>query len=127
MFGIGMTEMILIVAIALIVLGPKKLPELAKSLGRGFAEFKRATNELKTTFEMEMKADELKAAKDKTAQMVAREHGLEPVPNSGEDADADDLQEAVAASEAPAVAETADADTETVEVTTEKQESQVDG
>lgn len=58
MFGIGMTEMLIIAALALVVLGPKKLPDLARSLGRGFAEFKRATNELKTTFEMESRAEE---------------------------------------------------------------------
>jgi TatA/E family protein of Tat protein translocase len=50
MFGIGMPEMFLILAIALIVIGPKKLPDLAKSLGRAFAEFKRATSELKDSF-----------------------------------------------------------------------------
>ena len=63
MFGIGMSEMVLIAALALIVIGPKKLPGLARSLGRGFAEFKRATNELKSTFEMEMKADQERANK----------------------------------------------------------------
>ena len=47
MFGIGMTEMVLIAALALVILGPKKLPDLARSLGKGFAEFKRATNDLK--------------------------------------------------------------------------------
>ena len=52
MFGIGMPEMLLILAIALIVIGPKKLPDLAKSLGRAFAEFRRATSEVKESFEV---------------------------------------------------------------------------
>ena len=47
MFGIGMPELLLILAIALIVIGPKKLPDLAKSLGRAMREFKKATNEFK--------------------------------------------------------------------------------
>lgn len=58
MFGIGMTEMILIAALALLVIGPKKLPDMARSLGKGFAEFKRATNELKSTIDMEARKDE---------------------------------------------------------------------
>jgi TatA/E family protein of Tat protein translocase len=50
MFGIGMPELLLILAVALIVLGPKKLPELARALGKGMAEFRRATEELKDEF-----------------------------------------------------------------------------
>jgi sec-independent protein translocase protein TatA len=50
MFGIGMPELLLILGLALIVLGPKKLPELAKALGKGMAEFRRATDELKEEF-----------------------------------------------------------------------------
>ena len=50
MFGIGMPELLLILALALIVLGPKKLPELARALGKGMAEFRRATDELKDEF-----------------------------------------------------------------------------
>ncbi len=46
MFGIGMQELLLILAIALIVLGPKKLPEIARALGKGMAEFRRATTGL---------------------------------------------------------------------------------
>jgi Tat protein translocase TatB subunit len=47
MFGIGMPELLLILAVALIVLGPKRLPEIARALGKGMAEFRRATDELK--------------------------------------------------------------------------------
>jgi Tat protein translocase TatB subunit len=44
MFGIGMQELIIIAIIALIVVGPKKLPDLAKTLGKGFSEFRKATD-----------------------------------------------------------------------------------
>ncbi|TYB33129.1 MAG: Sec-independent protein translocase TatA [Flexistipes sinusarabici] len=47
MFGLGMTEVILILVLALIVVGPKKLPEVAKGLGKGFAEFKKMMNDFK--------------------------------------------------------------------------------
>ena len=57
MFGIGMPEMILILVVALIVIGPKKLPDLAKSLGRAIGEFKSATNEFKQTVEMGTEID----------------------------------------------------------------------
>ena len=55
MFGIGMPELLLILAVALIVLGPKKLPEIARSLGRGLAEFRRTTDDVKR--EMQAAAD----------------------------------------------------------------------
>ena len=57
MFGIGMPELLLILAVALIVLGPKKLPEMARALGRGLAEFRRTTDDVKR--EMQEAADEL--------------------------------------------------------------------
>jgi sec-independent protein translocase protein TatA len=59
MFGsIGMPELIIIFVIALIIFGPRKLPELGRSLGRSLSEFKRASNELKSTLEEEIRIEE---------------------------------------------------------------------
>ncbi len=59
MFGpIGMPELIIILVIALIIFGPRKLPELGKSLGRSINEFKKASNELRSTLEDEIKVEE---------------------------------------------------------------------
>ncbi len=63
MFGIGMPELILILAIALIVIGPKKLPDLAKSLGRAMREFKKATSEFKESIQIDDEVKELKDVK----------------------------------------------------------------
>ena len=59
MFGsIGMPEMIIILVIALIIFGPRKLPELGRSLGRSLGEFKKASNELRSTLEEEIRIED---------------------------------------------------------------------
>jgi TatA/E family protein of Tat protein translocase len=68
MFGsIGMPELIIVLVIALIIFGPRKLPELGKSLGRSLNEFKRASTDLQNTLEQEIKLEEEKEQQAKTS------------------------------------------------------------
>ena len=60
MFGIGMQEIVLICAIALIVVGPKRLPELARALGKGYGEFRRAFDEMRRTVETDFQTEEIR-------------------------------------------------------------------
>jgi TatA/E family protein of Tat protein translocase len=61
MFGsLGLPELLLIFAVALIVFGPRKLPEIGRTLGKALGEFKKATDDLKHTIEREVRLDELK-------------------------------------------------------------------
>jgi sec-independent protein translocase protein TatA len=62
MGSIGMPELIIIFVIALIIFGPRKLPELGKSLGKSIAEFKRASNDLRSTLEEEIRVEEQRTA-----------------------------------------------------------------
>jgi len=62
MGSLGMQEIVIIFVLALIVFGPRKLPEIGKTLGKGLAEFKKASNELKQTWEDEVRLEKEKEA-----------------------------------------------------------------
>jgi sec-independent protein translocase protein TatB len=76
MFGLGFGEIVVILVLALVLLGPQKLPEVAKQLGKGLRDFKKASDDLKGQFEQELYADERKAARARIAPPTA----AAPVP-----------------------------------------------
>ena len=84
MFGsLGMGELIIIFTVALIVFGPRKLPELGRSLGKSLQEFKRASNELKHTLDEEIRMEE---QKDQRAKTEAEQKSALEAANSMRDA-----------------------------------------
>ncbi len=80
MFGIGMPELLLILVVALLVLGPKRLPEVARSLGRGMAEFRRASSELRHS---------LNAPPEEPSEKERSKAGPEPEKQAKPERDAD--------------------------------------
>src|SRR6476660_4601915 len=86
--SIGMPELIIIFVIALIIFGPRKLPELGRSLGKSLAEFKRASNELRSTLEEEIRLEDQKAKVEsprpaETAVATEETHSGEPAVMAG--------------------------------------------
>ena len=80
MFGIGFPELLLIMAVALIVLGPKRLPDIARALGRGLSEFKKATDEMKQTFTEETHSQEFKRPSGSPGKLTPPSATLDPYP-----------------------------------------------
>ncbi len=116
MFGIGPTELIVILGIALLVLGPKRLPELARSLGRGLAEFRRATADV---------TDELQNARvmleEESRKAANEKHNRRRRKAAGDDDDEDDEDEYEEDDEADAEDSTPRAEGETEGETGRKQ------
>ena len=100
MLGIGMQEILIILVVALIIIGPKRLPDLAKTLGKGFAEFKKAADDLQDTVRRDLETERHQDLKDRYPHLIPE--------------DADEEDQAVTTTEKPGVTEVPSADKETV-------------
>jgi sec-independent protein translocase protein TatA len=84
--SIGMPELMIILVIALIIFGPRKLPELGRSLGRSLKEFKRASNELRNTLDEEIRVEEERSTqRQQPVEPAVPRVGDETIPRSAPD------------------------------------------
>jgi sec-independent protein translocase protein TatA len=89
---LGVPELIIIFVVALVVFGPRKLPELGRSLGKSLSEFKRASNELRNTLDEEIQAEDRRAAVAKSPAVIppTTDYGA-PEDDYGDGTSPDDL------------------------------------
>lgn len=85
MLGIGMQEILIILVVALIIIGPKRLPDLAKTLGKGFAEFKKAADDLQDTVRRDLETERHQDLKDRYPHLIPEDPdgGGEPPSSAG--------------------------------------------
>ena len=88
--NLGIPELVIILVIALIVFGPRKLPELGRSLGKSIGEFRKASNELKNTLDDEIRMEEQKEQRSKmeaeqTSAVAAAEASAPVLPTTGDE------------------------------------------
>jgi Tat protein translocase TatB subunit len=82
MFGIGMQEILVLLVIALVVIGPKKLPEMAKALGKGYGEFRRAFEDMRSSINADVKTDEEKERMRESQERVQPPPEAKPAPEA---------------------------------------------
>ena len=84
---LGMQEMLIILVVALIVFGPRKLPQIGKTLGKSIAEFRSTSTELRSTLEREVQMEEFRAARSEVSEfkkdVTDLGRGLDPTSGSG--------------------------------------------
>ncbi len=85
MFGIGFPELLIILVIALIVIGPSKLPDLAKALGKGMAEFRKATQDIKESLNLDEDMDEIRREVADSVSGLDKDTGPYGAPPQGEE------------------------------------------
>lgn len=100
MMGLGTPELIIIFIVALVVFGPRKLPELGRSLGKSLSEFKRASNELKNTLDDEIRLEEHRHQNQPATPTVPPPAPVTPAELVADDTDAPHDGEAVARGQA---------------------------
>jgi Tat protein translocase TatB subunit len=82
MLGIGMQEILIILVVALIVIGPKRLPELARTLGKGLAEFRKAADDLQETVRVDLQKEKHEEFRQKYPDLVPDEDEGEAKPQA---------------------------------------------